>query len=468
MKRLLTSLLFVFLLVSCKKDLPEKYDTTNHVYTLDVVLNEDTNTLHVNGELSYYNEIPNLTELYLHVYPNAINPTNQPNNVVFEQLRVNNQAVTVSFSGEDNTLLHVDLEDPVARQERISITFDYSFSYWNVDRINAIDDSYYMTMFFYPFVPVYDENGWNIEPYSFRGESYYNTVGDYYVTLDVPLDYEVAASGEVIHTAETANRRTIDYQILDARDFSFSASSAYNVYSRIWNNRQYDIYALNDLTPSEQNLYFEYLATSFAVFERDFGPYPYDHFTLELGYIYGMESTGVVYCSMDVQEGTVVHEVAHQWFYSIIGNDQADEPFLDEALVSYITSYYFLEIHGTDGYNGYLDFRNSLKPEAEEYFNTYQGTDILLHLLDYDEGYAYQVYYHGPTIYRYYVEYFLDGDTTRFKQALADYYNIYKYEEATIDQLFHLLEDTLNEPGTVDWLYEQAHDLQDLEQENPN
>jgi aminopeptidase N len=30
-----------------------------------------------------------------------------------------------------------------------------------------------------------------------------------------------------------------------------------------------------------------------------------------------------------------VHEAAHQWFYSTVGNDQARDPWLDEALASY-------------------------------------------------------------------------------------------------------------------------------------
>jgi aminopeptidase N len=32
----------------------------------------------------------------------------------------------------------------------------------------------------------------------------------------------------------------------------------------------------------------------------------------------------------------VAHEVAHQWFYSAVGNDQARDPFADEALADYM------------------------------------------------------------------------------------------------------------------------------------
>jgi aminopeptidase N len=41
-----------------------------------------------------------------------------------------------------------------------------------------------------------------------------------------------------------------------------------------------------------------------------------------------------------------VHEVAHQWWYSLVGNDQLDEPWLDEALTEYTSLLYFEQRYG--------------------------------------------------------------------------------------------------------------------------
>ena len=54
-------------------------------------------------------------------------------------------------------------------------------------------------------------------------------------------------------------------------------------------------------------------------------------------------------------EATVVHEVAHQWFYNLIGNDQVLYPWLDEALAQYATGLYFQERYGESGYEGFRD-----------------------------------------------------------------------------------------------------------------
>ncbi len=55
-------------------------------------------------------------------------------------------------------------------------------------------------------------------------------------------------------------------------------------------------------------------------------------------------------------ESVIAHEVAHQWFYNQVGNDQLDHPWLDEALAQYMTGIYFLDAYGEGAYQ---DFRQS-------------------------------------------------------------------------------------------------------------
>jgi hypothetical protein len=109
-----------------------------------------------------------------------------------------------------------------------------------------------------------------------------------------------------------------------------------------------------------------------AVFARRFGPYPYDAFTVLAGPLasLGIEFPGLTVIgdrifrlegSLDgtpmraMLEATVVHEVAHQWFYNLVGNDQADEPWLDEAAAQYATRLYYLDRYGEDSADSYAD-----------------------------------------------------------------------------------------------------------------
>jgi hypothetical protein len=71
------------------------------------------------------------------------------------------------------------------------------------------------------------------------------------------------------------------------------------------------------------------------------GPYPYATLTavvlpaLGAG---GIEFPGMFFTGPSAGPLTIVHEAAHQWFYGLVGDDQAADPWLDEAFASYAQS----------------------------------------------------------------------------------------------------------------------------------
>lgn len=116
-------------------------------------------------------------------------------------------------------------------------------------------------------------------------------------------------------------------------------------------------------------------AHAVEIFSGHYAPYPYTELdivatpTLALG----VEYPGVIAITSRIYdvtgtyagrpadvylETTVVHEVGHQWFYNLIGNDQLDDPWLDEALAQFATLQYFANEYGPSGEAG---FRSSLE-----------------------------------------------------------------------------------------------------------
>ena len=72
---------------------------------------------------------------------------------------------------------------------------------------------------------------------------------------------------------------------------------------------------------------------------RRYGAYPWSSYTVvatpDLG-AEGIEYPTLVYIgSASIVTLLVHHETAHQWFYSLVGNDQARDPWLDEALATW-------------------------------------------------------------------------------------------------------------------------------------
>jgi len=424
---------------------------TENTYYLDLVLDDNTDKLYASGKIVYVNDEMDFEELYLKIYPNATNDSSEDYNVTFTSLVVNDIEYTVDFSGGDDTTIHIDLEETLYEGDTFIITFEYYFSYWNRGRIANIDSVYY-TMFFYPFVAMYDEDtGWQIDDYTFYGESYYNEIGDYYVSLRVPKDYLVAASGDVIEIINGLDYDMFNMYLDNGRDFSFSTSAKYYDYHLTIEEIEYSIYSIVPLSNREKQTSFGYISNAITIYEEYIGEYYYDYFNLEYGYIYGMESSGVVYCSSDIDETTVVHEVIHQWFYSMIGNDQSNYAFLDEALTTYMTYAYFYEMYGIDRSNEYLQAQNSMKSVFSNYYDRYYGYSLLQKVDDFGDGYAYIIYYYASTMFSYYVDEFLDGDDEIFKVFLNEYYDQFNGKEATLDEFLLLLEISTRVDGTIEW-----------------
>ena len=85
-------------------------------------------------------------------------------------------------------------------------------------------------------------------------------------------------------------------------------------------------------------------ADAFKAIEARLGAYPYPVFrVVQSAGAYGMESPGLIWIPTGAPRANlrylVAHETAHQWFYGIVGNDQAREPFTDEAAADFMARY---------------------------------------------------------------------------------------------------------------------------------
>ena len=80
------------------------------------------------------------------------------------------------------------------------------------------------------------------------------------------------------------------------------------------------------------------VARAITAHSRRFGPFPYDRLSVAvLPDIHGgIEYPGALLLgSHQDRDATASHEVAHQWFYGLVGNDQARDPWIDESFATY-------------------------------------------------------------------------------------------------------------------------------------
>lgn len=80
----------------------------------------------------------------------------------------------------------------------------------------------------------------------------------------------------------------------------------------------------------------DWTTTAIGELAARFGPYPYRTLTVALlpSYGGGIEYPGSILLATR-SRAVLVHEVAHMWFYGLVGDDQFRDPWLDEAFATY-------------------------------------------------------------------------------------------------------------------------------------
>lgn len=215
-------------------------------------------------------------------------------------------------------------------------------------------------------MPSRQNDDWVVHDPFIIGEQEVLESADWDVTLimvDAPENLTIVAPGAVTQLSSIMWR----YIHNDSRDFTISLSDAYNIRSQVTEagvivelyTFEDAIVNLNDQEIDTSVPALEWATTSLEMYSDLFGAYPYERMIIVAGdFPDGMEFSGLVFVSNDWfvrypgAPGSylmliTVHEVAHQWWYGRVGNDSAQDPWLDEALATYSEYIYIEEFYPT-------------------------------------------------------------------------------------------------------------------------
>jgi len=131
------------------------------------------------------------------------------------------------------------------------------------------------------------------------------------------------------------------FEATNVRDFNFAASPYYRVSSVKVGNTWIKVYGKAGYPMSTV---MSYARHALARYGQLVGTYPYSTFKVaQSAGGYGMESPQLIWIPGGLSGShlrwLVYHETAHQWFYGIVGSDQAREPFTDEAAADMMARY---------------------------------------------------------------------------------------------------------------------------------
>lgn len=419
------------------------------VYHIDLEIGEDPRQVSARQEILYTNtETEPLEELYFYLYPTLLGGRTE----IFG-LEVDGLEVDPSFELNE-TVMRVPLPQAIQPGQRAVVRMDFDVTVPEDAERNymmfALADDILALAHFYPTLAVYDDEGWNVQVPSELGDVVYADSSFYVVRVEAPEAMTLVASGSEIDRQRQNGRQQVTYAGGPMRDFYLAGSDRFGVVSEKTGETTVNSYAPVEFLGAAETILGQ-TADSLEAFGSRFGPYPFSEFdvvstpTLALGIEYP-GATAIALRMYDpetnpyppqVLESTVAHEVAHQWSYSMVGNDQLDEPWVDEALAQYLTMLYWADLYGPSAKAG---FRQSLEGRWARVDK--EEIPIGMPVGAYDNAeYGAIVYGRGPL----FVE-ALEGEMGAevFADFLREYYSVHKWGVASTESFRQLAEEHCN------------------------
>jgi hypothetical protein len=364
-------------------------------FKIDVTLNDKRHELSAFEKVEYINNSPDtLQYLYFHLWPNAYsNNKTQLTKQIFSQkgkqklfndnelmgyidslnFKVEDQLVRWEYLPNHTDICKIFLTNALLPGDKIFIStpFHIKIPKGVTSRLGHINQSYQISQWF-PKPAVYDKNGWHPMSYLDQGE-FYSEFGSYDVSITLPDNYIVGATGELQNTEElemldslandtlwksisrlgktkhiaTSKRtKTLHYIGNKIHDFAWFADKQFNVMKgKVVLPKSGKVITTWVMCTNRQSRLWkkslDYTNEAILSFSKLIGDYPYSTFTVvqsALSAGLGMEYPGLTVIGTTKNAYTldevITHEIGHSWFYGALGSNERTYPFLDESITS--------------------------------------------------------------------------------------------------------------------------------------
>jgi hypothetical protein len=445
-----------------RDDLQDVLADVAAIYTIDAEVelpDSDSASPQLAGALSleYTNTTTDaLNEIPFRLYANGPDPEGDALEVA--SVLVDGKPATTRLSADVSTLW-VELGSPLVPDQTTIVAMEFvatvpvdardHFGIFNVDP----DRGTWALAHWYPILAGRDpDRGWVLDAPSENGDPIFSDTAAYALTLRTPAEWRVVSTGIEVGAEQensVTERRIVtgparDLTLVLDNDFESAQASIGGTNITSWYN------------PGDErvgNAVLDYAAQSLTYFNELIGPYPFitlDLVPVELFGAAGVEFPqllyiGASYYSPDQTldnpnslDFTVAHEVLHQWWYSMVGNNQYDDAFIDEGLTNFMSStLYFTEMYGPEAgafmTDRYLEgpFRSNVASGNDPVVDT--PTDEFAS----SGAYVFAAYSKAPLGFK---AIFDEIGADAFTEAVQTYYLEHRFSVATPDDLLNAFE----------------------------
>ena len=334
---------------------------------------------HIDGsvQLRFVNITPDaLSELYLRLYPNADEYAD--GGMTLADISSDGSELDVRLS-EADTLATVTLPQSLPSGAALDLSLDFtstiptdpagSYGMYSYD----VQSGSYALAHWLPLLAGFDPaTGWELGPPSEYGDPVFTNTALFDVSITSPTDFVLVTTGSEVESAPNGDLMTHRFVSGPVRDFVMALDADFQVESLTVGETVVNSY----FNPDSAETGLEVLtagAQSLEVYNRLAGDYPYaemDLVQIDLGNgAGGVEFPQLMFIGGDYYgpsetltlipgylEFVVAHEVAHQWWYGLVGNNQYRHAFIDEGMANYLTIVYFEQIYGEEAANQQINY----------------------------------------------------------------------------------------------------------------
>lgn len=444
-------------------------------YNLSVFFDEATSSVLGNLSVNYYNNDPvNFTQIPFHLFLSGMNYQSRMGYIeILNVTSLSQPRKSLDFTVDDaSQLLWVNLTSQLAPNNRafFEIEFYSVIPNGGLDRANShgsdlLHSRIYKFTSFYPMPCVYDNyDEWNIDPYLHVGDPFYHDMAYYNLIIEAPNGMKITATGEL---KDKINKGSTTVYLFDpvhpVREVTFAGSRYYRIESTLFNGINISTYYIPKSDYIWETDALDYAVDVVKLFNSIFGLYPYSTLNIveEYAPYLGMEYPAQVYVSEAIDqtdypvlykklllEKATVHEIAHQWWYNLVGFDEVDWGFLDEGLTCWSTDYYARHYYSNWFYFQSIRYYNRVR----EYYATEhlpsKVNQSAYDLINNNLNWVYLSYYKSPLIFE---KIYRTLGEDNFLLGLKTFFEQYKFKIAMLSDLQLVFEDTVNR--SLDWLF---------------
>lgn len=494
-------------------------------YNIQVKLDDKNRLLDGECILDYTNHSPHtLSYIWFHLWPNAYKNdttalakqflkrkdlsfyyTAEENRGFIDNLKFesNGKPLTWTYHQQHIDICKVELAEPLPPGKTITIQtpFGVKIPVAPLSRLGHSGDAFYITQW-YPKPAVFDQDGWHYMPYLDQGE-FYSEFGSFDVSITLPQNYVVAATGILQNSEEiqwmdsianaTASLasfatstdfpesssllKTLHYKQNNIHDFAWFADKRFHIMqSKVTlphSNREVktSVFFTNDRTDLWKKA-VSYVDSALYYYSLWNGDYPYDYCSAVdgIGTWGGMEYPMVTIIGKTnsdlALEDVIIHEVGHNWFYGILGTNERNHAWMDEGINSANELRYYsrglkehenagTSVYGLNGLPGFLGMHSLNMEEFSRFeylMNARHYTDQPASLSSEEftsSNYAAVVYVKTALAFEYLRQYLSDA---LYDSCMHYYFNQWKFRHPRPADLRKIFEEQTGK--NLDWFFD--------------